>query len=250
MSRLAALLMAMLSLAPLSARAEALDAQGLGAMGQGLSLNASIESQHIYRGVDYSLGRPAFALNLNYDQPGAASGGAYAGLGLVSTRRTGTEHAARSFSLNAGMARPISGDVSLDAGVSHNEYVLYTDEKYTASDTEAYVGAIWGDVSAYVHYSPRYLGTGPKAVYLDLTGTLRPVRRLRLTGHAGFLSPMGKWPHETNPRNRSDLRATATWEMERAELRLSWSTSSHYAYEPPGQLHQSDSVTAGLSYYF
>jgi hypothetical protein len=171
-----------------------------------------VDSKSVVRGIDYSLGRPAYSLNLSYDAPS----GLYAGFTATGTASTLGFRVMRGALENVGYARKISSDLTLDGGVSHADYLLNTREKYIFAYNEAYAGATWRNLSAYLYYTPRYMGEGPESLYLDVHGAVRASSKVRLSGHVGFLAPMSKWRADANRRKDVDLSASAIYELPHA----------------------------------
>ena len=60
-------------------------------------------------------------------------------------------------------------------------------------------------------------GRSLEQVYLDLTGGIQPATWLRLSAHAGVLTPLGGWVGPDSGRERYDLRAGAALEFHHAE---------------------------------
>jgi uncharacterized protein (TIGR02001 family) len=230
----------------LSATLALLLAQPSCALADPLTISASVDSQDVIRGVSYSLGRPAYGLHLSYDLPN----GVYASTSLSGTASFQAMHVMRGAVENVGYAGRVAPELSVDVGVSHADYLLNTNEKYIFSYDEAYGGATYRNVSAYLYYTPHYMGAGPEALYLDLHSAMRAAPHVRLAGHLGFLAPLRKWRADADKRKDIDLSASAIYEFPQAEVRLTWATSSHYFYDPPVGRQQSDSVMAGATWFF
>jgi hypothetical protein len=212
------------------------------------SFSATAESEYRFRGAPLTNGEPDVRLAVAYDHRSGAYGGASV---LVGRGARGTVQA-MGYAGYVGYARRAGPGLSLDLGATHARYIgrlpgevlvpgrqgtpvavrytLHYDSEYS----EAYVGLIGRDLSAHLYVSPDYLGQGQTTAYLDLSGVLRPARRLRLSGHAGALAPLGGHAKAYAPAGllgaglnedrglRYDMRLAAAVELGRAEVQLAW----------------------------
>lgn len=211
-----------------------------------LAASAAIDSNYVVRGVSFSDGEPTASLNVSYDHPSGFYA-AITGMSTDPTRRVIVMHGAME---SAGYARRLSDSASVDVGVSHADYNINTLLPYAVGYSEVYSGVTFGNVSAYVYYAPKYLGEGPRSLYFDLSASVRPAPKWRVSGHVGALSTLGKWGPDADVRQRYDFRVATTYELGATELKLAWTSSSHYYYEPPNYARSSDAVIVGVSHYF
>jgi uncharacterized protein (TIGR02001 family) len=200
----------------------------------------------VSRGVSFSEGAPSASLTLAYDH----RSGAYAGLSVTSSLDLTGKASLRGVSENVGYAASLADGAALDLGLSRADYVINTSEKYRVGYGEFYAGLRGRHASAYVYYAPRYLGEGPRAIYLDLNGSIRPARYLRVSGHIGVLQTLDKWTSLDDRRDRYDLRATTTYELGQTELNLSWTSSTPYYHDHGVDLGRQEAVILGLNYFF
>jgi len=186
-----------------------------------IGVSATLTSDYQYRGLSLSDGKPALSLNIAYDHDTGAYGG-----GTAIAEETAHEGVQMlgyveylGYSHRAGLEK------SWDIGVTNQTIDKYYDEKYELNYTQAYAGFSTSHFSYYVYYSPNYFGENVSTVYLDLTGGFRPAPRLRLFGHVGVLTALGRPEWATSPPAQYDLRAGVAAEFKGGEVQLAWTTA-------------------------
>ncbi len=186
-----------------------------------LALSATLASDWRYRGVSFSDGRPSLGLTASYDH----RSGLYASvMGLAAdTRHDGVQ--ALGYQAYAGYSTRLKSGASLDLGVTHADFETYGAPGGRITYSEAYAGLSARDVSAHVFYSPDYLRTGVRTLYVSLDGARLVGRRVRLFGHAGLIAPLGSTPAygAGGLDARYDLRAGAAVRRGPLEFQLAWS---------------------------
>ncbi|NUR11231.1 MAG: hypothetical protein HOQ20_05200 [Bradyrhizobium sp.] len=202
----------------------------------------SIFSDDRLRGYTISDGRPVGILDLSYDDPsgfyGTVSGSAVAShddgprpLGLV---------------LNGGYAKRLNSGVTIDAGVSHSDYSKYSDRSAARSYTEAYVGVSGKWLTGRFYASPDYLKGG--TLYGELIATIPIADKLRLTGHGGFLVPLGRSHGAYSYRREVDWRIGVTRQFGPLSLEAAWTgvrpAQNLYRYG----YHNHTALVLGLTY--
>lgn len=149
----------------------------------------ALTSDYVYRGQSFSDGNPALQASAGWTNAGAANlAGLHADLWLSSVDFGPGDptDAETSFTLGYGTE---AGALRLDAGAT---YIVYLDapaggkysymELYGAAATEIAAG----ELTAAVHYSPRYSGdTGP-ALFADLEASWPLVGSLSAAGGVGY----------------------------------------------------------------
>lgn len=144
----------------------------------------TVQSDYEVRAYSVSQGRPVGILDLSYDDPsgfylsdstfGALPDHDNPGLlGLVGA---------------AGYAHRLNTLLSVDGGVTREEYIGIGSGGYQAGYTELYAGLSTRNLSAHLAYSPDYFHTGIKTLYSDLEGNLGTVADIRLNAHIGMLN--------------------------------------------------------------
>ena len=180
------------------------------------SAAVSIFSDDRLRGYTLSDGRPVGILDLSYDDPsgfyGTVSGSAVASrdrglrpLGLV---------------LNAGYAKRLNSELTIDAGVSHSVYSKYSDRGAARSYTEGYVGLSGKWLTGRFYASPDYLKGG--TLYGELIATVPIADNLRVTGHGGLLIPLGSSQGAYSYRREVDWRIGVTRQFGPLSVQAAW----------------------------
>ena len=153
-----------------------------------VAASAAIESDFRFRGFSLTDGHPAGTLQLSYDHPS----GFYANAAASGVARNGGVDFL-GYQVNAGYARRVTPEMSVEAGVVHRWFRYrydYLGNTYSSDATypEAYVGAGVRNFSARVYYSPHYFREDVSTLYGEIEVGLEPVTGLRLAGHVGGLA--------------------------------------------------------------
>ena len=213
-----------------------------------LVVNATVESQYRYQGVDLSNGEPDGRIGLSYDHPS----GAYGGASLIVGNTVGVGVQPLGYLGYLGFARQTAQGITWDVGLTNSDITLhlpatrsvYSDQtgrvvthytrSYSFDYTQIYAGLSRRDLSARLYLSPNYLGQGLTTAYLDLNEAVRPVDRLRLFLHAGALTPLGGSAGSNLDREHFDIGPGAAWEFRHGEIQLSWAAAGPQVYYPVG----------------
>lgn len=206
----------------------------------------SLDSDYVVRGVSYSDGQTTLGTSMTWDH----DSGLYASISGAITKGFDHEPKMRGIMENVGFVHKLNRDVTVDVGASRADYIINTSEKYRINYAELYSGLTYKNLSAYAYYTPSYLGEGPESLYFDVNSVVRAATNLRLAAHVGLLSTLGKWGPDADVRKNADYRLSSVYELGSTEVRLSWTSTSHYYYYPPGIAHRSDAVVVGLSHFF
>lgn len=206
----------------------------------------SAQSDYEFHGFSITNRRPALIANLVYDH---ASGFYLGGSAIAEdAARDGPEFLGSI--QYAGYARHDDAGRSWDLGVSNADLSSYIPGQKTAFHyTELYGGVSTEHASLYVRYSPNYIRPGASALYLDLSGAVRPADRWRLFAHAGLTVPL-TWPAGGNsPKDHYDLRAGVARQLGAWELQLAATTAGPTG-PPAYPAKDRGAVILGLAYSF
>lgn len=121
-----------------------------------------------------------------------------------------------------GYASRLSPDVSFDIGVVATRYSSLYSGLRADAQVEAYAGIARGAVSAYVRFTPTYLGRPVPAAYATATVTKEIAPKWRLNGSAGLLVQTGGATALGGRRSRYDVGLGISREAGRATLSLDW----------------------------
>jgi len=148
---------------------------------------ASVYTDLRFRGYSLSDGRPVGVLDVSYDAPN----GIYAAVSgsVVAARHEGPK--GLGLALNAGYAKPVGRDLTLDVGVIHSRYSEYSSLASGRIYTEAYVGLAGRFVGTRWSISPNYIGPAHWTLHGEVNGHVNLARDLLLDGTAGVLFPIG-----------------------------------------------------------
>ena len=182
-----------------------------------------------YRGVTFSDRRPAAQAGLTYDD----ASGWYTGVFGSTVRLDPPGPAASRFQAIAygGYATRVAPGVSLEAGGDYSAFSGGNDFNYG----ELFVGASAENVSARIHYSPRYFGTSSNGIYGEINASHPLTDAVRLHLHVGFLryrydSPYGSLYGVKPTKNIFDGRIGVLTGIDRFQLEVAWvGVSNHSA---------------------
>lgn len=201
--------------------------------------SVAVASDYRFEGLSLSDRRPVLSASLSYDRRGGLYGGAT--LVGVFARHDGLQPLA--YVVYLGYSQRIASDLSWDAGVTNAGVSQRLNKRYVDNYSQLYVGVTKGGLSAHVYYLPSYVGERNGAIYLELSGAMRPAPRWRLFGHAGLLTDLGARGDEADSRRaRVDARAGLAREFRNFELRASVSATSPAPVFPAGYRQPSRSA--------
>ena len=187
-----------------------------------VGVSAEAASDYRFEGLSLSAGRPVLSASLAYDR----KGGLYSGATVLAdfARHGGLQPL--GYVVYLGYSRRISPDLSWDVGVANGGVSLFLDKRYKDDYTQIYIGLTNGNVSAHIYYSPSYFGERGGAVYVEVSGAVRPAPRWRLFGQTGLLTDLGDHGEPDQSQVRVDARAGLAREFKNFELRASvWATA-------------------------
>jgi uncharacterized protein (TIGR02001 family) len=146
----------------------------------------SVFSDDRFRGYSLSGGHPVGILDLSYDAPN----GFYAALSgsVVATRALQP----LGLQLNGGYAKRLSSGLTVDVGVVHSNYSRYSSRNASKSYTEVYAGLAGKILSSRISLSSDYLKPGAWTLYGEVDANVPAGKKLRVTGHVGFLAPLDR----------------------------------------------------------
>lgn len=233
-------------LGPLAGGLAALAALSASAARAQESISLTLQSDYLFRGVSLSDGRPTLGVDFGYDNPS----GLYiaASATAVDTRHAGVE--LLSAAADVGYAKRLKNGVSLDVGLSDTQISTFVDSRYVANYAEVYVGIARGGLAARLYFSPEYLGESSRTLYLDVSETVRPADKWRLTAHAGLLNVISGNTYSLGGRSHLDLSAGVARDFGRFEARLTASWADPPPVYPEGYSHRRAALVAGASVYF
>ena len=207
----------------------------------------SIRSDDRFRGRSLSQGRPTMALNLSYDHPT----GLYLDVvvrGMLS-RHSGPE--LLSVEENIGFAKQIRPNLSIDLGVTNSDYTRYYNGMRTAHYQEFYVVVITKEISAHLHYSPKYFGIDNyPTLYGGLDGAVPVTDKWRLTGHVGVLQQVGGRTLGTTGRTHFDYRMGGAVRCGPIDLLVEWTGGGPGRDYYAGKFHSKNALVVGANLTF
>lgn len=171
-----------------------------------VSGSAGLVSDHLYRGLSLSAGKPAARLSLDADH----ASGWFAGGQVVSGQLAMQTHRSAQWLGYAGFARRLESGLSWEAGMS--AYAFHGKPGWNFR--EVFAGLSFDNYTARLHYSPDYLGLGERTLYAELNGGGALAENWRYFWRAGFLAAPG---HAAS--NRAEGRigigtALAGWQLQ------------------------------------
>jgi len=195
-----------------------------------VSGNVALLSDYRYRGVSLTSGKPAAQLGLTYDDPQ----GWYAGGSLSAVLARCWEQCGGLQGIAyAGYATQLASGLTLDGG---------GDYRFGAADNdyhfgEAYVGLVYRDSSARVHYAPHYYGQSFNAAYAELNQSFPLGNAARLLAHVGWLRT-GPGPYRIPSATRTDVLLGGSIDVQSFELQLSWQHATALATAYPAYANE------------
>jgi len=205
----------------------------------------SIDSDFRLRGYSLSSGRPVASARIGLDD----ISGFYADGSATATLNRHEDVRVLGYQIDAGIAKRLSEDWSVDVGIAHNQLrAAYPGgRRYVYS--EGYAGVARGQVSAYVFVSPNYLRSGFWTVYGQVEESFAPAKHLTLTAHFGALGHVST-PVSYALRHKTsyDWRVGATRESENLAFHINISGGGPGRQYYYGSSHSRVAVVAGCSF--
>ena len=224
------------------------------------AFSATAESQYRVQGVSLTNGQPDGRIGVSYDHPSGVYGGASAIVGATASdgvRPLG-------FLGFLGFAKQTPSGLTWDFGINNTDITQYRRtlapgaylnqtggfsfqlQKYRLNYTEIYAGVSGRNLSVKVYLDPDHLGQGVTTTYVDLSGAIRPVSRLRLYMHAGALTPLSG-SSGTFRREQFDFGPGAAWEFRHGEISLTWSATTPRVEYPVGIPQRRNALVLSLT---
>ena len=159
--------------------------------------------------------RPAAQFGLTYDDPLGWYAGAFGStVRLVPPAGWGVQ--GQAF---AGYAMRLASGVSVEAGGAHSWFADASRFNYT----DLYAGASTENMSARLHYSPRYYGQSANAWYGELNYAIPLIDSFRLFSHAGYLYTSGNSFYGSGSDRRVvDVQIGLSADFDQFHVELSW----------------------------
>lgn len=180
-------------------------------------MTTSLFSDDRFRGYSLSDSRPAAFLDFAYDDP---SGVYFGGSGSGILRQGRPE--ALGLEVNAGYAKSLNGETTVDVGITHSNYSRYSSTEGGNSSTELYAGVARRGLSARIYLSPHYFEAGRWTAYSEVDDTLSPARDWTFNAHIGMLVGL-RSPEGEHYRTNVDWSAGVTRSLGRLSLHATWS---------------------------
>ena len=196
-----------------------------------------------FRSYSLSARHPVAIVDLSYDDPS----GVYAAISASAVARGGGPKPL-GLQLNAGYAKQVAPDLTLDVGVIRSDYSHYSGNGESISYTEIYAGVARKWLSSRIYYSPHYFENGTSTLYGELNASVSPARKWRIEGHIGMLVPVSYRPDALITRTSHDWSIGVAREVGPLSLHATLSGGGpgkdYYNYEP----HSRTAVVFGASW--
>jgi uncharacterized protein (TIGR02001 family) len=207
----------------------------------------SIRSQDRFRGQAVSQGRPTIALDLSYDHPS----GFYVDVIVRGVLARHADPELLAVEENVGFAKEFRPNMSVDVGLTNSDYSKYYNGFRTAHYQEYYVGIVTKQVSAHVHYSPRYFGLHDYAtLYGDVDGAVPLTEKWRLTGHVGVMQQVGGPTLGISGRTHYDYRIGGAVRVGAFDFLVEWTGGGPGRTYYDGRFHSKNALVAGATFTF
>lgn len=171
-----------------------------------VSGSAGIVSDHLYRGISLSSGKPAARLSLDVDD----ARGWFAGGQVVSGQLAQQSHRNAQWLGYAGYARRLASGLSWEAGMS--AYAFHGAPSWNFR--EVFAGLSFDDYAVRLHYAPDYLGFGERTVYAELNGGAQLAPDWRLFWRGGYLCAPGNAGGNRLEGRIGAARSRDGWQMQ------------------------------------
>lgn len=204
----------------------------------------SLLNDYRFRGFSLSDGRPVGVFDLSYDAPnglyGAASGS------IVVSRGDGLQPL--GIQLNAGYAKRLRSELTIDVGIVHSAYSEYSSRGSAYSYTEIYAGLGGKLISGRVSVSPDYLKHGVWTVYGEANASIPAGSKLRFTGHVGLLAPLDYHGSDGHYRHELDWRIGIERNFGRLSVHADWAGARPGDERYPAASHNRTGLVLGATY--
>ena len=179
-----------------------------------LSASVGIETDHRFRGVSLSDGRPDAYASVAYDH----DSGAFAGTSVTRVEFVRGRPVAQWLGY-AGYAARLPQDLAAEFGLIGATFSGNTRYDYS----EAFVGVSGERWALRAYYAPDYFGFDQTTAYVELDANAPLHPRLRLFAHLGALTLLRGAPADGHGRTRYDARLALGWSVQPGwDLQLAW----------------------------
>jgi uncharacterized protein (TIGR02001 family) len=212
-----------------------------------VSGSISADSDFRLRGYSMSAGRPVASARIGFDH----GSGLYAdgSATVVFPRHEGSRFL--GYQVDAGIAKRLGREWTIDAGVAHNEFRAAYSGGYPYTYTEGYVGATHGPISAYVFVSPNYFRPSFWTVYGQLEASVSPADKWHVTAHVGRLTYVDTPGHYSVQNKRQyDWRLGVAREIGNFEVHAALTGGGPRRQYYYGANHSRTALVAGASLSF
>lgn len=180
--------------------------------------SVAVESDHLFRGVSLSDGRPDLRLSIGYDH----DSGVFAGAAATRVEFVRGRHSMQLLGYAGFVTRSAAG-FGVEFGATSSTFSGNTRYDYS----EVFVGVSSERWSLRAYYAPDYFGFGQTTAYVELDANRPLDSRLRLFGHVGALTALGGSAIEDGRRTRADARVGIGLRLvDAVDLQLAWVTAS------------------------
>ena len=204
---------------------------------------ASVYTDQRFRGYSLSDGRPVGILDISYD----ASNGIYAAASgsVVMTRDDGLK--GLGLALNAGFAKPIGRDFTLDLGIIHSRYSEYSGVATGRTYSEAYAGISGKFVGTRFSISPDYIGPARWTLHGEINGQVDLSKDLLLDGTLGALIPLGEGAYNGAVRAQWDARVGLARRLGPVSLHAALTARGDSSHIYAGRRHRRAAIVLGIN---
>ena len=187
--------------------------------------SVGVDSDSQLRGYSLTNDRPALSTQISFDHPS----GAY--FSLSGLTELGSAPRFLGVIGEAGFAKRLSQDVTIDVGVLRSQIRAASPEVSSFKYTEIYAGAFVGPVSGRVYYSPDYRTERQSTLYAELEAGFEPVHNWRVSGHVGLLTSLGSSAGSRAEGSHADWRISVARQLGNVEVHAILSSKTNEQYE-------------------
>ena len=208
-----------------------------------VAASVGVDSDYQLRGYSLTNDRPALSTQIGYDHPS----GVY--FSLSGLTELGSAPRFLGVIGDAGIAKRLSQDVTIDAGVLRSEIRAAAPDLPGFKYTEIYAGAFVGPISGRIYYSPDYRTERQSTLYGEIEAGFQPVRNWRVSGHVGLLTCLGTSARSRAGGRHADWRISIARQLGNFEIHANLSSKTNEQYERY-RSRTKPSLTLGASFSF
>lgn len=176
-----------------------------------LSGSLSVDSQDRFRGYALGQGRPVATLDLSFDHPS----GFYANASVTEVDSVHDDLRLLATQGSLGYAQRLTGNLSVDGGVTRTQYEVGPQTDVSVHYTEIYAGATTNRSAFHLFYSPDYLRPGVSTLYGDASVLAATIKDVKISAHVGVLQVLSG---PSTSKTRYDWRLGAARQVRSVEL--------------------------------